>query len=85
MPVVGTAFAIAVGTSGVGSAGRADKASVAASEALVPRVYGSHRMARPGMQSAYHHKRLSEPSLSQNEDGLTRGTDELGSEGGIRT
>jgi len=67
------------------SAGGADKASVAASEALVPRAYGSHCMARPGMRSAYHHKRLSEPLLSRNEGGLARGTDELGSEGGIRT
>jgi len=82
---MGAAFAIAVGTSGIGSAGGADKASVAASEALVPRAYGSHCMARPGMWLAYHHKRLSKPSLSRNEDSLARGTDELGSEGGIRT
>ena len=82
---MGTAFAIAVGTSGIRSASGADKASVAAPKALVPRAYGSHCMVRPGMWSAYHHKRLSKPSLSRNEDGLARGTDELGSKGGIRT
>jgi len=38
--VVGTALAMAKGTSGVGSAGRADKATVAAPEALGPRAYG---------------------------------------------
>ena len=82
---MGTAFAIAVGTSGVRSAGGADKASIAAPKVLVPRAYGSHCMVRPGMQLAYCHERLSEPLLSWNEDALARGTDELGSEGGIRT
>ena len=82
---MGAAFAIAVGTSSVGSAGGADKASVAAPEALVPKAYGGHRMARPGMRSAYHHERSSEHSLSRKGGDLARGTDELGSEGGIRT
>jgi len=85
MPVMGAAFAIAMGTSSVRSAGRADKASIAAPKALVPRAYGSHRMARPGMQSVYHYKRLSKHSLSQKEGDLVRGTNKLGSKGGIRT
>jgi len=38
--VVGTALAMAEGTSGIGSAGRADKATIAAPEALGPRAYG---------------------------------------------
>jgi len=37
---VGAALAMAEDTSGVGSAGGADKATVAASEALGPRAYG---------------------------------------------
>jgi len=37
---MGTALAMAKGTSGVGSAGGADKATVAASEVLGPRAYG---------------------------------------------
>ena len=40
LPVVGTALAMAKGTSGVGSAGGADKATIAVSEALGPRAYG---------------------------------------------
>jgi len=37
---MGAALAMAKDTSDVGSAGRADKATIAASEALGPRVYG---------------------------------------------
>ena len=37
---MGAALAMAEGTSGIGSAGRADKATVAVSEALGPRAYG---------------------------------------------
>ena len=56
---MGAALAMAEGTSSVGSAGRADKATVAASEALGPRAYGRAgggsakglHMARPSMGS----------------------------------
>jgi len=37
---MGAALAMAKGTAGVGSAGRADEAAVAASKALGPRAYG---------------------------------------------
>ena len=37
---LGAALAMAEGTAGVGSAGGADKATVAASDALGPRAYG---------------------------------------------
>ena len=40
LPVIGTAHAMAEGTSGVGSAGGADKATVAAPKALGPGAYG---------------------------------------------
>ena len=40
MPIVGAAFAMAEGPASIGSAGGADKATVAVSEALGPRVYG---------------------------------------------
>ena len=39
-PIVGAAFAMAKGTASVGSAGGADEAAIAASEALGPRAYG---------------------------------------------
>ena len=38
--VIGTAHAMAEGTSGIRSAGRADKAIIAAPKALGPRAYG---------------------------------------------
>jgi len=37
---VGAALAMAEGTASIGSAGRADKATIAASEALWPLAYG---------------------------------------------
>jgi hypothetical protein len=68
---VGAALAMAEGTFGIGSAGRADKATVAASEVLGPRVYGGVRarvrgrhMARHGMGSMHHCERESECLLS---------------------
>jgi len=62
----------AEGTSGVRSAGRADKATIAVPKALGPRAYGrtggtglrGHHMARPGMGLAYHYKKVSKHSLS---------------------
>ena len=53
LPNVGAALAMAEGTFGVRSAGRADKATVAASEALGPRAYGREKgqvTAWQGMQ-----------------------------------
>jgi len=58
---MGTVLAIAKGPAGIRSAGRADKATVAAPKALGPRTYGGegprkeggglkgHRMVRPGI------------------------------------
>ena len=84
LPVVGTALAMAKGTAGVGSAGGADKATVAASEALGPWAYGRaggrasvkcHRKARPGIGSTHCCKRASECLLSRK--GCKKGTDKL--------
>lgn len=57
LPVVGTALAMAKGTSGVGSAGRADKTTAAAPEALGPRAYGragEGKCDRPLHGEAWH-------------------------------
>ena len=53
---MGAALVMAKGTSGVGSAGGADKATVAASEALGPRVYGEAggMCKRPPHDEAWH-------------------------------
>jgi len=69
------ALSMAEGAAGVGSAGGADKATVAAPEALGPRAYGGvggagakgHRMAKPGMGSTHRCERASERSLSRKE------------------
>jgi len=71
LPVVGAALAMAEGTAGVGSASGADKATVAAPEALGPGAYGGaggacvnrHRMVRPGIGPMHRGERASERSL----------------------
>jgi len=65
---------MAKGTASVGSAGRADKATTAASEALGPRAYGEAGGACAG--SMHRCKRVSkrEHLLSRKECDLARGT-----------
>ena len=70
---MGAALSMTKGAAGVGSAGGADKATVAAPEALGPGADGragragakGHRMARPGMGSTHCCERASEHSLSR--------------------
>ena len=73
---MGAALAMAEGPAGVGSAGGADKATVAASEALGPRAYGEGGGACAG--SMHRCKSASGRSLSRKENGLTRGTNGRG-------
>jgi len=82
------ALAMAESPAGVGSAGGADKATVAAPEALGPGAYGGagggeagakgHRIARPRMGPMHRGQRASERSLSRKERDIARGTDEMG-------
>ena len=55
---MGTALAMAKGTASVGSAGRADKATIAASEALGPLAYGraggEGKCKKPPQGDAWH-------------------------------
>jgi len=55
---VGAALAMAEGTAGVGSAGGADKATIAASEALGPSAYGraggEGKCEKPPQGDAWH-------------------------------
>jgi len=87
--VMGTILAVAKGTAGVGSAGRAGKATIAA-----PKGWGlghmaeqeggcragvkGHHMATPAIGLMHHSKRVSECSLSWNKCKLARGTKKLG-------
>ena len=70
---MGAALALAEGTSGVRSAGGADKASVAASKALGPRAYGGvgvevrKAAAGQGLARDRHRKRASECLSSRKE------------------
>ena len=84
LPVVGAALAMAEGATGVGSAGGADKATVAASKVLGPWAYGRaggrasakcHCKARPGIGSTHCCERASKCPLSRK--GCEKGTDEL--------
>ena len=72
----GAALAMAEGTAGVGSAGGADKATAAASEALGPRAYGEAGGACAGSMHRCERASEWERSLSQKECDLARGTDE---------
>jgi len=73
---VGAALAMAEGTAGVRSAGGADKAIAAASEALRPRVYGKAGGACAGSMHCCKRASEWERSLSRKECDLARGTDE---------
>jgi len=86
--VMHAALAMAESPAGIGSAGGANKATVAAPEALGPRAYGGagggeagakgHRIARPCMGPMHHSQRASERLLSQKERDIARGTDKMG-------
>jgi len=86
--VMHAALAMAESPAGVGSAGRADKATIAAPKVLGPRAYGragggeagakGHHIARPRMGPMHHGQRASKCSLSQKERDIARGTDEMG-------
>jgi len=67
---------MAEGTAGVGSAGGADKATAAASEALGPRAYGEAGGACAGSMHRCERASERERSLSRKECDLARGTDE---------
>jgi len=78
LPVVHAVLAMAKGPAGVGSAGGADEATVAVSEALGPGVYGGagggadtkgHRIARPGKRPMQCGKKASKRSLRWKERG----------------
>jgi len=85
LPVVHAALAMAKGPAGVGSAGGADKATVAAPEALGPGAYGrarGGRCERPSHGEAWHGadapRQEGERASSRKEHDLARGTDEVG-------
>jgi len=64
---------MAKGTASVRSAGRADKATAAASKALGPRVYGEAGGAYAGLMHRCERASKWECLLSQKECDLTRG------------
>jgi len=83
---MGAALAMAEDTTGIGSGGGADKATIAAPEALESRACGGageqglkgHRMARPQIELMHRWERASERSLGQKECDLARGIDKIG-------
>ena len=88
---MGAALAMAEGAASIGSAGRADKATIAVSEAVGPKAHGraegagakGHCVARPGIGLMNCYERATKRLLSQKEWDIIRGTDKMGpTEGG---